>query len=145
MKKANILALAIIMGMAISACGGGVSRLSSVHIIPPEQSVIGTYRLTGFGLEQMATGEIVDDETNHVPWSGDMTITQTEIIRNKFATPFDEYTRTGYKFWPDGDFWGFGTNGSYEFDGLFIIFNWTGKYYPWGWCYKYEFWEKVSD
>jgi len=161
MKKANILALAIIMGMAISACGGTASRLSSVYITPPAQNVIGTYRLTGFGLVtiyargELYAGDIVYDETDYVPWSGTMTIDEFEMVRRISTTPAWReptrtlFTQTTYLFKTGGEFVGLEVtygDWSYSFDGLFIMLKltYTG-YNAWWPRYEYEFWEKVSD
>jgi len=146
-------------------CGVGGSTTSEATTKPPAcipesyssnrcsgEGFIGDYVLRSFGLEQVSTGYMIRDETDYEPWSGTMTIDEWEMVRRISKTPdsASEFTRTGYLFQTDGNFYGLGSNASYLIDGMFIILMPTMGQYSigntnWGWCFEYEYWEKVSD
>ena len=158
MKKLLIvIAVFILVG-----CGGSSTTNYQTTVTPPicapvsgicaEESIIGEYELRSFGLEQISTGYIVRDETDFEPWSGTMIIDEWEMVRRISKTPdrYSDFTQGGYRFFSDGDFSGFGRNGTYVFDGTFIILMpYLGSYSigstNWGMCFEYEYWEKVSD
>ena len=96
MKKFLVLIL-LVLPLLMLDCGGGSSESTEgtepptgpPSVMPPSESLIGTYVLTGFGMTLISTltgpptDNIVWDETDFEPWSGEMYITEDHMLQRQ--------------------------------------------------------------
>jgi hypothetical protein len=146
MKKLLILiAVFILVG-----CGGSTSKNHNVRVTPPAESLLGTYELRSFGLYSITLDVTVVAETTYYPWSGTMTVDPWEITRKVLVTEGRYSTFVDYIDTTTLDSIGSGRNPDLFIDGMFVILHYGFADYSigdkrWYQCYKYEYWEKVSD